>query len=334
MKHVPTLLGYRTFLVPTSIHEAGRVDVFARWGGVEHIGPRKLERYARKFGAPRLILEDGFIRSVQIGLSGAPGLSVIIDDMAPYFDAKQATRLECFLNSEWTLTPAELERCKKLIAMIAKHRISKYNHAPDRKVPGASPGAVLVVDQRVGDRSVLASLAPEEAFREQLLAALADHPDQQILVKRHPDALVGGKGSYYADAALGDLKDLPRVHLLDYDVNPHALFDVCSHVYVVSSGMGFEALMRGLTVHCAGVPFYAGWGVTSDRIRCDRRGRRRSVEEIFFASYLVHSRYVHPVTGSLCDLEDLVPALAELRDGNSKRSFAPEHAEAGVSVVP
>jgi capsule polysaccharide export protein KpsC/LpsZ len=334
MRHVPALLGFRSFCVPASLHDAARVDVFARWGGGETSSQKRLDRYARAFGAPRLIIEDGFIRSVQIGLSGTPGLSVIVDDVAPYYDAKQPTRLECFLNSEWALTPGELERCKRLIALIAKHRVSKYNHAPDLEISGVAPGAVLVVDQRVGDQAVVKCLASEAAFREQLVAALHEHPDKQVLVKRHPDALIGGKGSYYTDEALGELRDAPRVHLIDYDVNPHALFDLCSDVYVVSSGMGFEALLRGLTVHCFGVPFYAGWGATSDRIACDRRSHKRSVEEILFASYLVHSRYVHPVRGTLCELEELIPALAELRDHSATSSRETRRADTVVSFAP
>jgi capsular polysaccharide export protein len=30
--------------------------------------------------------------------------------------------------------------------------------------------------------------------------------------------------------------------------------------------MGFEALLWGRPVHCFGMPFYAGWGLTHDRL--------------------------------------------------------------------
>ena len=36
-------------------------------------------------------------------------------------------------------------------------------------------------------------------------------------------------------------------------------------VYVVSSTMGFEALLAGKSVTCFGMPWYAGWGATDDR---------------------------------------------------------------------
>ena len=37
-------------------------------------------------------------------------------------------------------------------------------------------------------------------------------------------------------------------------------------VYVVTSTMGFEALLVGKPVTTFGVPWYAGWGVTDDRV--------------------------------------------------------------------
>lgn len=320
MEHLPTLLGFRSVTVPKTLREASRVDVFARWGGGLSESHQRIDRFARSFGAPRIIVEDGFIRSVQIGLSGTPGLSIMIDDVAPYYDATQPTHLEQFLNSEWELTEDQVSRCQRLMSVLMEHRISKYNHAPDEPVKGAAAGSVLVIDQRVGDRSVVQGLASDTAFQDQLIAAIKEHPDKQVLVKRHPDAVGGDQGSYYSDDLLGPLKRNPAVRLIDYDVNPHALFDVCTDAYVVSSGMGFEALLRGLRVHCFGVPFYAGWGITQDRVSCDRRSRSRSVEEVFYASYLVHSRYVHPVRGELCDLEELVPALAKLRDGASSNA--------------
>ena len=51
--------------------------------------------------------------------------------------------------------------------------------------------------------------------------------------------------------------------------------------------MGFEALLLGKEVHCFGMPFYAGWGATHDRLTCPREGKRRTAEEIFAAAYML-----------------------------------------------
>ena len=85
-------------------------------------------------------------------------------------------------------------------------------------------------------------------------------------------------------------------------------------VYVVSSQLGFEALLCGKKVHCFGVPWYAGWGLTNDHyasldILDGRRGINRSLEHLFVCAYLKYSRYVSPVTQKRCELEDILEVL-------------------------
>lgn len=40
------------------------------------------------------------------------------------------------------------------------------------------------------------------------------------------------------------------------DISPWALLDLVDQVYVVTSQLGFEALLAGKQVHCFGVPFF------------------------------------------------------------------------------
>src|SRR3546814_14983062 len=68
------------------------------------------------------------------------------------------------------------------------------------------------------------------------------------------------------------------------------------HVYVVTSTMGFEALLAGKPVTCFGLPWYAGWGATDDRQICNRRAATRSIDELFAAAYFPYTRYIDPVT--------------------------------------
>ncbi len=95
----------------------------------------------------------------------------------------------------------------------------------------------------------------------------------------------------------------------DCDINPHVLFDMADKVFCVTSGMGFEALLRGIEVHTFGMPFYAGWGVTKDVISLDRRSKVRTIEEIFQCSYVICSRYYNPQTASGGEIEDVIEYL-------------------------
>lgn len=315
---LPQLLNVRTLKSSLTRNplEMATVEVFFQWG-IKSTENKEYQRsLARLLGKPVMIIEDGFIRSMKIGLSGEPGLSVIIDDTTSYYDATRQSGLERVLQDGRDLTDAERERALLAIRQIVKNQVSKYNHAPDTPITVGRAGKpkILVVDQRYGDQSVKSGLASEKCFERMLLDAISGHPDHDILIKVHPDAIGGGKTGYYA----GDLSYIPerersRVFLVRDDINPYVLINVAEAVFVVSSGMGFEALMAGKPVHCYGAPFYSGWGVTTDHKPVGRRTRRRSVEDIFHFAYIEASRYVHPETGERIEVESLVTLIGENR---------------------
>jgi len=319
VQHVPAMLGCRELIQVKTLGQASGMDGLAYWGSLGRSkAKRAVEGFSLQLGTPRLILEDGFIRSVEIGLSGTPTLSLLLDRRAPYYDARQPTSLEDHLNGDFELTWEQRVRARRAMELITEHRISKYNHAPERRLTGVTDG-VLVIDQRRGDVSVEAGLGSEAGFGAMLEAARKENPSRPILVKRHPDALSGAKTAYYSNAFLRKYAHLSDVTLVDFEVNPHALFDVCAKAYVMTSQMGFEARLRGLEVHCFGLPFYAGWGITSDRQVCPRRRRRRSVEELFFAAYIQFARYFDPKTGRSCELEELIEYIATARAARAVR---------------
>ncbi|WP_106420027.1 hypothetical protein [Salinicola tamaricis] len=284
------------------------VDVFVQWGISDSKSKKHQRSIAKQLGRKVVYIEDGFIRSSSIGLSGEAGLSLVIDDLTAHYDAVRPSRMELILQHGPVIDDAGKQRASDAIELIKNTRISKYNHAPDVEVSIGSPSRrkILVVDQRYGDQSVVSGLGSVQVFRQMLEDAVADNPDADILVKRHPDAIGGSKSSYYSDENISAEMCADNIYLIDFDVNPFRLLELASDVYVVTSGMGFEALMAGKTVHCYGVPFYSGWGLTKDRVSLDRRSRVRSLEEIFYVSYIQLSRYYSPVLGRACELEDIL----------------------------
>lgn len=290
-------------------------ELFIEWGVASTPRKDKQRIMARALGRQVLHIEDGFIRSVGIGLSGEPTLSIIIDDRTAYYDATRPSRLSARLESGPDLTAAERERAQRVRNLIVGQRISKYNHAPDRPVAlaGTHERRVLVVDQRFGDRSVEPGLAGEASFDAMLDDARALPDTVGIVVKQHPDAIGGGKGAYFTKERLEAHGLLSRAVLIDFDVNPHALFDVVDDVWVVTSGLGFEAVLAGKSVRCYGMPFYAGWGVTEDRLSVPFRTRRRDVEDILHAAYIEFSRYYSPKLQQACEVEDVIDYIAGMR---------------------
>ena len=271
----------------------------------------------RLLGKPVVTLEDGFVRSLGLGVAGAPALSVVVDDLGVHYDAHAPSRIETMLEHGGWESPALLARARDAMTAMRRLRISKYNlgAAPSPATAallGAGP-FVLCVDQTAGDASVALGGAGPESFRRMMAAARAENPGARILVKTHPDVVAGRRRGLVAptDAARAGAVVIGEA------LDPWLLLEHATRVYTVTSQLGLEALVAGLPVRCFGLPFHAGWGATEDAIPCPRRTRRRSAEEIFAAAYLMYARYADPRTGAPRTLEETMAAIAAARRGSA-----------------
>ncbi len=277
----------------------------------------RARHYAECHGLPYLSLEDGFLRSLGLGVDGALAHSLIVDRRGIYYDATRASDLEQLILAA-DLSAAEAARAQNAMALLRRYRLSKYNHAPDDPERLALDGfgpAVLVVDQTAGDASIEYGLAQAATFQQMLEDAITDNPGAQVLVKVHPDVVAGKKRGH-----LLALAEARGCRLISEDLSPWALLDRVRAVYVVTSQLGFEALVAGKEVHCYGMPFYAGWGLTQDRQSCPRRNRPRSLEAVFSAAYLRYCRYINPYTGSRCEFEDTLALIADQKRARERVS--------------
>lgn len=305
-----TLLGARRLIFDPSDEQARELDAVVGWGRKPNTIPPA--RFARRHGLRFLRLEDGFLRSVGLGVGGAPPLSIVVDDVGIYYDATAPSRLERLLAGDGDhpdpLRDRALHaRARRAIDRIVSADISKYNDAPPgvplELGPGGRSERVLVVDQTAGDMSLeYGGLVPAD-YSDMLDAALEEHPEAEIVVKTHPDVLAGKRQGCVPR------REDPRIRWFTDHVSPYRLLAQCAHVYVGTSQLGFEALLAGAHVHCFGRPFYAGWGLTDDRSPLERRGRTRTIEEVFAAAYLLYPRYRHPAFARRAELEDVLEHL-------------------------
>lgn len=263
---------------------------------------RRARNYAAKHQLPYIALEDGFLRSVGLGVSGVPPLSLVVDEVGIYYDAHQPSKLEQLIAASEALSNEQLARSQRCIDAFRQYRLSKYNQLTcEPKLTKALP-KVVVLDQTLGDASVSGALADKTSFVEMLKQALDAHPEEAIWVKVHPDVVAGKKRGFLYPLPF----EHPRLKLYSQSVNPWAFLDSAEHVYTVSSLMGFEALLAGCTVHCFGLPFYAGWGLTHDHLDCERRNQPRNLRQVFHAAYIGYARYVDPILGERCELENVM----------------------------
>lgn len=279
--------------------------------------------YAEEKNLPYIALEDGFLRSVGLGVKGAAPLCLLVDPVGVYYDASRPNRIEndCARFEEW-FTPEIEHQAQQAIDRIVSLDLSKYNCSPlcPADWPGPENGSVkgpyvLCIDQTMGDASVRLGNADKESFRRMLTDAVDENPDSAVLIKTHPDVLAGAKKGYLTEALEStDWTGKRKPIVLQEAFAPIGLIKHCKAVYAVTSQTGFEALMAGCETHVYGTPFYAGWGLTVDR--GNPVPRRRSgvpLAALFAAAYIRAARYVSPVTGKALTLDQALDFLEDAR---------------------
>lgn len=283
-------------------------DVVAGWG----MKPNTLRarEFATQHGLPFFRLEDGFF-----SYAGHPGLhsrrlSVIIDSKGIYYDASAPSDLDGILLGPTMDDKVLLGRAGAAMERIRAAGLSKYNHGrhntADLRAMGSSGARrVLVVDQTAGDQSLVCGGFGQATFDAMLSAAIRENPGAEIIIKAHPDVLLGRKVGHY------DMRSQAGRFIVASACNPQRLLDQVDVVYTVSSQLGFEALIARKRVVVFGQPFYAGWGLTDDRgPAIAHRVRKLTMEQLFAGCCLLYPRYINPWTGLPGELEDVLQFLA------------------------
>jgi capsular polysaccharide export protein len=260
-------------------------------------------------------LEDGFLRSVGLGADLVAPVSWVFDDEGIYYDATRPSRLERLLG-ETDFSPALLERAASLRAEICASALTKYNvgSAAWRR-PAAARRVILVPGQVESDASIRLGALGIRTNMGLLKAVREANPDAWLVYKPHPDVLAGLRK---AGAGEGEARDWCDEVVTDASMA--ALLDAVDEVHVLTSLAGFEALLRGRKVVCHGMPFYAGWGLTSDQLHCGRRKRMLSIDALVAGALILYPSYVSRITGQKVAPEESLRELVAWRSHSPEKS--------------
>jgi capsular polysaccharide export protein len=266
--------------------------------------PAGLTGAAVRHGVPLIRVEDGFIRSVGLGSDFLPPASLVFDSRGMYYDPSVPSDLEILLG-EAEFGPALVARAQRLAAQLVARGITKYNLAGKGPVIGvpADRRCILVPGQVEDDLSIQLGGGAIRTNLALLAEARSANPDAYILYKPHPDVMAGHrKGAVpatqarrFADAVV-------------HDASTAALLAIVDELHTMTSLAGFEALLRGRRVVVYGRPFYAGWGLTIDRLPQDR-GRLLTLDELVAGVLILYPRYLDPLTRLPCGPEMIIERL-------------------------
>lgn len=268
--------------------------------------PPDLAEEAERRGFALVEVEDGFLRSNGLGADCVPPLSITVDRLGAHFDPSGPSELELLIQQGPLADPALLDRARRLRETIVAEGLGKYERATSRLArPGGERRHILVPGQVEDDRSVQTGGCGLTSNLELLRRVREREPGAYILYKPHPDVVAGHRTGHVPDQL-----SLTHADAIAADAPISALLDMVDGVHVNTSLAGFEALMRGKEVTTHGVPFYAGWGLTTDLGPVPaRRTARRTVDELVAATLLLYPRYLDPVSGLPCPAETVVSRL-------------------------
>ena len=297
----------RAFLGGSAVRFARPRDPLPVGGTVAVWGRRPLPV---RGGPPERVLrlEDGFLRSVGLGADLVRPLSWVVDEQGIYYDATRPSTLESLLAGH-AFDDALRGRARALRERIVALGLTKYNVGDGAwsRPPGVRR-VVLVPGQVESDASLAWGAPGLRSNLDLLRAARASAPGAYLVYKPHPDVV-----ARLRRAGAGEEQAAQFCDEVVVDRPMHRLLDAVDEVHVLTSLAGFEALLRGRHVVTHGQPFYAGWGLTEDRIPPVRRGRRLSLDELVAGALILYPSYLSPATGCFTTPERAIDDLVAWR---------------------
>ncbi len=297
-------------------HKHLSVSQFLRWDSTQREPARvlvwgrkppesKVEQALQRHQITRM--EDGFVRSVGLGSNFTAPRSLVIDAEGIYFDATGPSKLESLLEL-YNCSDIDLHRARQLMHVLLRERISKYTRPSDGTFDCTyyqGKQALLVVGQVDGDASLRFGSGAARSNLGLIKAVRQLNPNAIVVYKPHPDVVSGNR----SDGIDKNCELLTLCDRIETELPIDVVLQQCDEVHTISSLAGVEALLYNKRVVTYGRPFYAGWGLTTDRCEFARRSRRRTLDELIFVSYIRYPAYLDIASGEHVSVEQTVKAL-------------------------
>ena len=203
------------------------------------------------------------------------------------------------------------------VCVTAQHRemldqvLSLFDIVPDIDLDIMKPG------QDLTDITANIILALRDVLKEGTYDRLLVHGDTTT-------TMAGALAAFYAQVPVGHVEaGLRKGHIpseqagqyadvIARHANITALLTQVDAVHTLTSLTGFEALIRGLAVTTYGLPFYAGWGLTTDRLRApDRRKTSIDLATLVHRALIDYPRFFDPLKKTAAPIEVILDRLAQ-----------------------
>lgn len=310
------------YTITTDITKIDKVDCAVIMASPYFMKSRSIIEKIVNANKPIISLESSFISSIYP--VSKPNCDIIYKKEISYtlnnyfqFEANYKSTLKSLLEKCQELSEEQKNEIKQLKQFIIDNQLSKYNCQFNQFIPINSKPSILVIDQAFGDQSIVSANATNKTFENMLIDAIIENPEATIYLKMHPESMNGGRHGFFNKKIIDDIsKQFNRhIEILNTPVNPISLLSKMDKIYVVSSGLGFEALLCNKKVITYGCPFYAGWGLTEDRNnKVKKQQKQLTFDQLFYTVFLKFTKWINPETGKSISMQDALFYLNTLKN--------------------
>lgn len=278
-----------------------------------------------------LRIEDGFIRSNGLGSNFYYPYSLVFDDIGIYYDPNTPSKLEVILEDLNRRNDIETlrSRAKKLQESIIVNSVSKYClgktsasleqlkqrvHLDSNKFD-----KVIFIPAQVDDDASIILGGCDYSNLKVLKEVRNNNPNAFIIFKIHPDVIAGNRKNNSENCTYDTFRSLANFVCVNELSNLECI-DISNEIHTISSLTGFEALLRNKKVFCYGMPFYAGYGLTTDlsvisknEIALKAFNRRKKIAisliDLVVGSLILYPTYYNWNNSEFSTVEDIINTL-------------------------
>jgi capsule polysaccharide export protein KpsC/LpsZ len=241
-------------------------------------------------------VEDGYLRSFYLGKEHNQANSLVIDNESLHFDKNGKSIIHELISEEIdekiTNQHAEyfIKFCKN--NFITKYSaINKTHLKTIEQINNLFPAAnfIGVVGQKPNDKSMIYGNPKSYSNFSIFYKALKENKDSIIIFKQHPDVV---------DNSLTDILvklfcifSKRTFFIKDKFLSPIYFINRSNVIYTISSTIGFEALIHDKKTVVFGTPFYAGYGLTEDRVKIERKKKLITKEQLIYNYIYRYCKY-------------------------------------------
>ena len=241
-------------------------------------------------------VEDGYLRSFDLGKEHNQANSLVIDNESLHFD-KNGKSIIHELISEEIDEKITNQHAEYFIKFCKNNFITKYSAINKKHLDTIEQINILfpaanfvgVVGQKPNDKSMIYGNPKSYSNFSIFYKALKENKDSLILFKQHPDVV----GNLLTDILirLFCIFSKRTFFINDKFLSPIYFINKSNVIYTISSTIGFEALIHDKKTVVFGTPFYAGYGLTEDRVKIKRKKKLITKEQLIYNYIYRYCKY-------------------------------------------